>query len=68
LKRNWILREERIGTMVDDLKDRAESALGSIQLSAIEENQELDEQPSLGGLAKINLKCIGLEYMVSMSH
>jgi hypothetical protein len=54
--------------MVDDLKDRAESALGSIQLSAIEENQELDEQPSLGGLAKINLKCIGLEYMVSMSH
>ena len=49
--------------MVDDLKDRVESALGSTQLSVVEGNQELDEQPSLGGLAKINLKCIGLEFL-----
>ena len=68
MKKNWILREERLSYMVDDLKDGIESARGSTQLNVVEENWESNKQLSLGCIAKIVVECIGLECMISLFH
>jgi hypothetical protein len=39
-----------------------------MQLSALEESRKWDKLPSLGDIAVVNIRCIGLECMVSMFH